>query len=290
MSTIAKDKSPLASAAWLKKHLHDSGLRLVDLRWYLQGKSGREEYEKGHIPGAVFVDLERDLTAPYGPGRHPVPSPEQFSEAMQAAGISDDSRVLVYDDSGGSIAARLWFLLELYGHVGQARVLDGGLQAWIAAGGELSAASPPVERGSFGVKPMRRSLLDKHQVERLRNRRNAVLLDARAPERYRGDSEPVDSRPGHIPGAKNAPWPGNLEDGAFKRPAALRKQYRALGVNEKSEVIAYCGSGVTACHDLLALQLAGVPSRRVHLYEGSWSDWSRDPFRPIATGSEPGSR
>jgi len=283
MSTIARE-GPLVSAAWLKKHLRSRKLRIVDLRWYLQGKDGRTEYAKGHIPGAVFADLERDLTAPNGPGRHPVPSPEQLTEAMRAAGISDDTSVIIYDDLGGSIAARLWFLLELYGHKGQARILDGGLQAWTAAGGALSAELPKVPRGRFSAKAMRRSLLDKHDVERLRTQRDVVLLDARAPERFRGDSEPIDARPGHIPGARNAPWPQNLEGGLFKTPAALRSQYRALGVGGQTEIVAYCGSGVTACHDLIALQLAGVPAKRVHLYEGSWSDWSRDPFRPAATG------
>lgn len=281
---------PLVSATWLKKHLKDRKLRVVDVRWYLQGKDGREEYAKGHIPGAVFVDLEGDLTARYGPGRHPVPSPEQLDEAMQAAGISDDSIVVAYDDAGGSIAARLWFLFELYGHGGQVLVLDGGLQAWTSEGGALSTDEAAPKRGDFKARAMKRSVLDKHQVERRRGQRGVVLLDARAPERYRGDLEPVDARPGHIPGAKNAPWAANLENGRFKDRAALRKQYAALGVGGDAEAIFYCGSGVTACHDLLALEVAGFPAKRTHLYEGSWSDWAKDPFRPAAVGEEAAKR
>ncbi|MBS2031108.1 MAG: sulfurtransferase [Deltaproteobacteria bacterium] len=278
--------SPLANVGWLQKHLRDKKLRVVDFRWYLQGKEGATEYAAGHIPGAVFVDLELDLTPKHGPGRHPAPSPEQFTEAMQAAGINDDTRVIVYDDVGGSIAARLWFLFELYGRPGQAQVLDGGLQAWVAAGGELETAMPQHARGDFEAQGMRRSLLDKHDVERLRRAKDVLLLDARAAERYRGDVEPVDARPGHIPGAKSAPWSQNLADGRFKSAKELRAQYKKLGVGPKTEVVAYCGSGVTACHDLIALQLAGVSAKRVHLYEGSWSDWARDPFRPAVLGEE----
>ena len=278
--------SPLASVSWLNKHLRDKKLRVVDFRWYLQGKEGRTEYAAGHLPGAVFVDLEHDLTPAYGPGRHPAPSPEQFAEAMQAAGINDDTRVVIYDDAGGSIAARLWFLFELYGHAGQSQVLDGGLQAWVAAGGELETNEPQPARGHFSVKSMRRSLLHKHDVERMRKAKDVLLLDARAAERYRGDVEPVDARPGHIPGAKNAPWSANLVDGRFKSPKELRAQYKKLGVTAKTQVVAYCGSGVTACHDLIAMELAGIPAKRVHLYEGSWSDWARDPFRPATIGDE----
>jgi thiosulfate/3-mercaptopyruvate sulfurtransferase len=279
--------APLVSPQWLKQHLTDKRLRVVDLRWYLQGKDGREEYAKGHLPGAVFVDLHHDLTAPNGPGRHPVPSPAQLAEAMESAGISDATQVVVYDDAGGSIAARLWFLLELYGHKGQAHVLDGGLQAWEGAGFPVTTEVPQPPRGRFTPGAMRRSLLDKHAVERLRGKKGILLLDARAPERYRGDVEPVDARPGHIPGARNAAWADNLLAGRFKPRSDLRRHYQALGLGPADEVIVYCGSGVTACHDLLALQLAGIPSRRVHLYEGSWSDWARDPFRPAATGEEP---
>jgi len=282
----ARNRShPLVDAAWLKKHLHQQAVRVVDVRWHLQGVDGREAYARGHVPGAVFVDLDGELSAPHGPGRHPLPSPEQLAEAMQAAGIDDDTQVIAYDDAGGSIAARLWFLLELYGHAGQVRVLDGGLDAWTAAGGALTPEVPTLSRGAWTPGPMRRQIVDAHAVERLRHKRGVVLLDARAAERYRGDTEPVDARAGHIPGARNAPWSENLSDGKFKSPAELRARYRALGAGPTAEVVAYCGSGVTACHDLLALELAGFPARRLHLYEGSWSDWSRDPFRPAAVGA-----
>jgi thiosulfate/3-mercaptopyruvate sulfurtransferase len=285
MPKLKRAASPLISAAELLARLGAPDLRVVDLRWYLSGKDGREEYQQGHIAGAVFVDLHHDLTAPSGPGRHPVPSPEQFADVMAGAGVGDDTAVVVYDDAAGSIAARLWWLMELYGHPGQCQVLDGGLPAWVAAGGAVDALAPQVARAAFTPRGLKRSVLDKHAVERLRRQEHVVLLDARAPERFRGDLEPVDSRPGHIPGARNAAWAGNTRDGRFLSPAELRKRYQALGLHFRDdEALLYCGSGVTACHDLLALELAGFPRARTHLYEGSWSDWSRDPYRPVELG------
>ncbi len=275
--------APLVSADWLRLHLNDPPVLVIDLRWYLDGRSGRDAYAQGHIPGAIFVDLEREITAPRGPGRHPIPAPAQFGAAMRRAGVSHDSRVIVYDDQGGSIAARLWWLLRFYGHPAAA-VLDGGLHAWTTAGGSLSVAQTQVPTGDFQAESRPGMVVDKHRVDRIRRQPEARLLDARAPERYRGEVEPVDPRKGHIPGALNAPWASNLRGGKFRSPAELRRKYEALGIRDDTLTVVHCGSGVTACHDILALALAGF---RAQLYEGSWSDWSRDESLPIATGAEP---
>jgi thiosulfate/3-mercaptopyruvate sulfurtransferase len=274
---------PLVAADWLRFHLDAPRLHVLDLRWYLDGRSGRQAYEEGHIPGAVFVDLEREITAPRGPGRHPIPAPAQFGAAMRRAGVSRNTSVVVYDDLHGSVAARLWWLLRFYGHP-EVAVLDGGLHAWQAAGGTLSTALPRIQTGDFEAESRPGQVVDKHFVDRFRRRADGRLLDARVGERYRGEVEPLDPRKGHVPGAVNAPWPGNLRAGKFLSPAELKRKYQALGVTEKTAVVVYCGSGVTACHDLLGLELAGFHGQ---LYEGSWSDWSRDPSLPTATGSEP---
>jgi thiosulfate/3-mercaptopyruvate sulfurtransferase len=271
---------PLVDAAWLATHRHDSDVRVIDLRWYLSGKNAADEYAKGHVPGAVRIDLEHDITARKGPGRHPIPGGGQLERAMRRAGVSQTTKVVVYDDAGGSIAARLWFLLHLFGH-SRVAVLDGGLAGWTAAGGELSTEVPEYPEGDFtAAPPDSDAVVDKDAV----HERDAavVLIDARAAERYRGESEPIDARPGHIPGAVNAPWAGNLDAGRFMSPEKLRERFAALGVNNGSEAIVYCGSGVTACHDMLAMELAGFA--RPKLYEGSWSDWARDESLPAAKG------
>lgn len=264
---------PLVDAAWLREHLEDRDVRVIDFRWYLQGRSGLEEYGRGHIPGAVFVDLEH-VTGKQGGGRHPLPTPAQFEEAMQAAGVDGGTTVVAYDDAGGSVASRLWFLLGYFGHRAQA-VLDGGLQAW---GGPLTQETPGVARGRF-----RAQAPDESRVlhfDAVRNLRGVPLIDARAGERYRGEKEPVDPKAGHIPGAVNAPFMENLErDGRFKPAAVLRERYTRLGAQDGA--VFYCGSGVNATHDVLAMAIAGLPGAR--LYAGSWSDWSnRD--APVATG------
>jgi thiosulfate/3-mercaptopyruvate sulfurtransferase len=267
---------PLVSAEWLRDHLGDSDLRVIDFRWYLVGRNGRDEYLRGHIPGAVFVALD-DVTGE-GSGRHPLPTPGQFEAAMRAAGVNNRTRVVVYDDAGGSVAARLWFLLRWFGHEGQA-VLDGGLKAW----GEPVETEVIVAPGDFSARmPDRSRILD---FEDVRGLNGVPLLDTRAGERYRGETEPVDPKAGHIPGARSAPWAGNLrEDGRFKSRQELQERFRELGVEAGQGVVAYCGSGVNACHNLLALELAGIDDAR--LYAGSWSDWShRD--APVATGPDP---
>ena len=269
---------PLVSADWLRDHLGDDDLRVIDFRWYLTGRTGRDEYWRGHIPGAVFVEL--DDVKGEGSGRHPLPTGEQFEAAMRGAGVSDSTRVVVYDDEGGSVAARLWFLLRWFGHEGQA-VLDGGLKAW---GEPVVTDAPQVVRGDLTVRPPDRSkVLDFEEMQRLDG---VPILDTRAGERYRGETEPVDPKAGHIPGARSAPWMGNLrDDGRFKSKEELRERFRGLGVKAGQGVVAYCGSGVNACHNLLALELAGVHDAR--LYAGSWSDWSRRDA-PVATGPDGG--
>jgi thiosulfate/3-mercaptopyruvate sulfurtransferase len=268
---------PLVDADWLRAHLHDPDLRVIDFRWYLLRRNGREEYERGHIPGAVIVDLE-SVTGKEGGGRHPLPTAGQFEEEMRRAGVSSNTRVVVYDDAAvAPTASRLWFLLGLFGHRAQA-VLDGGLQAW---GSPLDTRTANVQRGSFkAAAPEMARVLDCEAVSKV----SAVpVIDARAGERYRGETEPIDPKAGHIPGAQNLPYTENLApDGRFKSPGELRRQFEALGVRDGA--VFYCGSGVNATHHLLAMEIAGLPNAR--LYAGSWSDWSNRDL-PVATGEQP---
>ncbi len=275
---------PIVGPPWLAEHYDE--VVVADVRWYLDGRPGYDAYMKRHLPDAVFVDLDRCLSAPSSveEGRHPLPAPVVFAAAMAALGISDTSTVVAYDDDGGRMAARLVWLLRATGHT--ASLLDGGIDAWPG----------PFERGPFETGPSedRPALGDaagfrvaSWPTNRLATAEEVtsatVVLDARAPERYRGEVEPVDARAGHIPGAKNAPTAGNLdENGRFKSRQALRATYQALGVEPAGSPVVYCGSGVTACHDLLALELAGFNDGR--LYPGSWSQWSASPARPIETG------
>lgn len=267
---------PLVAADWLRHHRADPDVRVIDFRWYLMGRKGQDEYVRGHIPGAVFVDLE-SITGKEGAGRHPLPSREQFEREMRRAGVDSDTKVVVYDDEGGSVAARLWCLLGWFGHRSQA-VLDGGLQAW---GGELEAATTRAPEGNFEAGEM--DLSNLVDFAAVRGLRDVPLFDARAPERYRGDTEPVDPKAGHIPGALSRPWKENLRpDGRFKSASVLRRSFIEFGAEHGA--IAYCGSGVTSCHHILAMEIAGIPNAR--LYAGSWSDWSRRDA-PVAIGAEP---
>jgi thiosulfate/3-mercaptopyruvate sulfurtransferase len=271
----------------LARLLAAGDVRVVDVRWKLGDPSaGANAYAAGHVPGAIFADVERDLASEAGErGRHPLPSAEAFAATAARLGIGDGTRVVAYDDMGGATAARLWFLLRYFGHETGA-VLDGGIQAFVAAGNALDVVTPSYPRPEppFRPEPRPEMVLDKSGVVAWLARPGTRLLDARAPERYRGEVEPIDPRAGHIPGAVNAPFAGNLTEGRFLPPEALRARYAALGAEAAggAETAVYCGSGVTACHDLLALALAGNEAAR--LYAGSWSEWARGPDAKVAIG------
>ena len=257
---------------------------LLDVRWRLGGPPGRELYDAAHIPGAAFVDLDKDLAAPPSAGgRHPMPAATDFEQAMRLAGVSDGQPVVVYDDADSTAAARAWWLLRYFGHR-SVRVLDGGFQAWTAAGHPVEPGlARPRATGDFTARPGQLGLLDADGAASIA--RDGVLLDARAGERYTGESELVDPVAGHIPGAVSAPTAQNVNpDGTFLVPADLAARFTALGATGDRPVAAYCGSGVTAAHEVLALTLAGVPAA---LYVGSWSNWITDPARPVATGTSP---
>ena len=258
----------------------------MDVRWYLDGRRGRAAYEAGHIPTAVWADLDQDLAGPPVPrlGRHPLPHPEHFAAAMGRLGIAEGTPVIAYDDASGSIAARLWWMLKTLGQ--PVAVLDGGLAAWpgpLAAGPEWPA---PVRRAVRDWPPG--AAVDTVEVDRLRQDVSAVVIDARAPERYRGDSEPLDARPGHIPGARNHPWTANLDaDGRMLPAESLRRRLAEVGVGTgPGTVVSSCGSGVTACYNLLAMEVAGLGGGV--LYPGSWSAWAATAELPAAAGAQPG--
>ena len=270
---------PFVDAAWLRANL--AGVVVADVRWQLQGPSGREEYEAGHIPGAVFVDLDVDLADITTPdqGRHPLPAPEAFAAAMGRLGIGDADAVVAYDAAGGIFAARLAWMLRGIGH--PAAVLDGGITAW---GAPLDAgAGPARQAASFTPVPWPADAVASLD-EAAAAGTGCVVVDARAPERYRGEAEPVDPRAGHIPGAVNVPCMAHLDSRGALLPAdALRDQFAAVGVTSADGAIAYCGSGVNACHSLLVMEHAGLGRGR--LFPGSWSAWSNRPDRPAATGT-----
>jgi len=260
---------------------------VLDVRWGLTGPPGRERYDAGHIPGAQFVDLETDLSGPADPaqgGRHPLPDPDRFTAAMRRVGVGASSSVVVYGEADGYGAARAWWCLRYFGHPA-VRVLDGGFPAWVAAGLPVETGATDVTPGDFEARPGGMPLLD--AVAAAERARDGVLLDARAAERYRGETEPIDPVAGHIPGAVNAPADENVApSGSFRTPEELRARFAALGLKPgESRVGVYCGSGVSAAQQVLALELAGI---RAALYVGSWSDWVSDRSRPIATGPDPG--
>lgn len=258
---------------------------LLDVRWKLGDPNGHRHYLAGHLPGAVYVDLETELAAPATPadGRHPLPSADALRAAARRWGIRAGDLVVAYDDVGGTSAARAWWLLR-WGGSDEVRLLDGGPGAWTAAGGALDTGEVTPEPGDVELRPGALPVAGIDDVPGLAA--DGVLLDARAAERYRGEVEPVDPRAGHIPGALSAPTTDNLDPtGRFRAPDDLRARFAALGADAGRPVGVYCGSGVTAAHEVAALAVAGIDAV---LYPGSWSQWSADPDRPAATGPEPG--
>jgi thiosulfate/3-mercaptopyruvate sulfurtransferase len=280
-------RSPIIDAATLLGMIDDPTLRIVDCRWYLGKPSeGRAAFDAGHLPGAIHLDLDSDLADHDGfgaPGRHPLPSPAAFAERLARAGIGDEHLVVAYDDVGGWVAARLWWMLDALGH-GEVAVLDGGIAAWIAAGGATTKDLPDWPRAELHLGEAWTGVISREELrERLGS---VVLLDARAAPRYRGETEPVDPVAGHIPTALNAPVDGNLADGRFRPADQLAERFRDLGADGRSgPVVTSCGSGTSALHHAIAMRLAGLPDPI--LYVGSYSDWSRS-GEPVATGPEPG--
>ncbi|MFF0146262.1 thiosulfate/3-mercaptopyruvate sulfurtransferase [Amycolatopsis sulphurea] len=259
---------------------------VLDVRWRLGGPPGAESYREGHVPGAVFTDLDTVLAAPSGEGgRHPLPEAADLQRALRKAGVRTGQPVVVYDDADGSVAARAWWLLRWAGHR-EVAVLDGGYAAWQAEGHPVTTEMPSPEPGNIEVRPGAMPVLTANAAAALA--REGVLFDARAHVRYTGETEPIDPRAGHIPGAVSAPTSEHTGvDGRWRSPGELAERFAALGLSADAPVGAYCGSGVTASSVVLALEVAGhaVPAA---LYAGSWSHWSRDPERPAATGSDRG--
>lgn len=278
----------LITADALQARLDQPDLLILDCRFALDDPGyGRRSYAAGHIAGAQFADLERDLSGPIHKGvsgRHPLPEPAQLLARLRAWGLNDNSTVAVYDDGPGTFAARAWWLLAWLGKREGVYLLDGGLRAWREAGFDLTPALSNPAPGNFAGQADARLLVDASQLQQLLADPQLTLLDARALPRFRGEVEPLDPVAGHIPGARCAPCTDNLDSsGRFLPAPQLRQRFAAqLGERPASELVAYCGSGVTACHNLFALCLAGYPL--APLYAGSWSEWITDPARPVATG------
>ena len=274
---------PIISVAELAAQMDDAALRVVDCRWYLgEPDRGRAAFDAGHLPHAVYASLDEHLSGTEGPGRHPLPHPDVFARSMAALGIDHSHRVVTYDDRGGAVAARLWWMLRAQGFA-RVHVLDGGITAWTAAGLPVTEiVGEPFRVEPFSSVPWTGIVTLDDVVSRAPAN---ALVDVRAPERYRGDSEPVDARAGHIPGAISLPLTDNLDDSTrLLGASAIRDRFASAGIDGGTHVIAQCGSGVTACHLILAAEVAGLPSP--DLYVGSWSEWSSTD-RPVATGPTP---
>ncbi|MFC5834813.1 sulfurtransferase [Nonomuraea insulae] len=252
----------------------------LDVRWALATGPDRAGYEKGHLPGARFVDMDADLADPPGAGgRHPLPAAERFTQAMRRAGVSNDTPVVCYDAGPALSAARAWWLLRHFGHA-DVRILDGGYAAWVAAALPVTTGDVTVPLGDFAVSASRAATIEAGDVLGFAGS-GGLLLDARDTERYLGRTEPVDPIAGHIPGAVSAPTTENTTtSGTFHDPSALRDRFTALGASDDRRIAVYCGSGVTAAHQIAALEAAGYQAA---LYPGSWSHWITDPSRPVAT-------
>ncbi|WP_370619395.1 sulfurtransferase [Mumia sp. Pv 4-285] len=275
---------PVVTVGDLALMLAAQDVVVLDVRYALGGAPGREEYDAGHVPGAAYVDMDTELADPPGDGtrgRHPLPDPARFAAAMRVHGVRGGTPVVVYDAADGTSAARAWWLLTYHGHP-DVRLLDGGYAAWVAAGEPTSSDPPSPEPGDFVAEPGHLPLVDAAGAARVA--REGVLLDARVAERYRGEVEPIDPVAGHVPGAVSAPTFANVDaDGRWRAGGELADRFAGLGAVAGVEVAAYCGSGVTAAHEVLALRRAGVDAA---LYAGSWSEWVSDPDRPVATGVE----
>lgn len=276
----------LIDTATLHAHLNDPDWIVIDCRFNLMDtEAGRQAYMEGHLPGAHYAHLDEDLSSSITPttGRHPLPDPAQLAQKLSEWGIDNHTQVVAYDDMGGMLAAaRLWWLLRWLGHEAVA-VLDGGLAAWRRAELPLTTATPTARPAAFEARPDDRLWLTAAQIQALS--KEEQLVDARAAARYRGEMEPIDPVAGHIPGAINLPTEDNLTtDGHFQPADALRTRFLAvLAGRSPTAVVHHCGSGLTACHNLLAMEAAGLNGSR--LYAGSWSEWIRDPSRPVATGA-----
>lgn len=273
--------SNLINPEQLKARLSEERIRIVDVRFDLKDPAaGRKAYETAHIPGAVYLDLDEDLSsspAKHG-GRHPLPDMQAFARKLERSGISNSDHVVVYDDSAGVYAGRLWWMLRYVGH-DAVQVLDGGLSAWTGAGFEVSDGVPDLNEGVFTLNLRSEMLVDVKYILRNLDNPNVLLVDARGSERYSGEHEPLDPVGGHIPGALNRPYTENLQDGRYKSAAALKEEFGELELDEAEELILYCGSGVSANHNLIALEEAGIKNAK--LYVGSWSDWSSYKTNPV---------
>jgi thiosulfate/3-mercaptopyruvate sulfurtransferase len=281
--------SPLIDVATLARNRARPDWIVVDCRFTLtQPAAGRVAYDKGHIPGARYAHLDDDLSGKPGPaeGRHPLPEPAAFAATLGAWGIGPGDTVVAYDEGSGAIAARLWWLLRWVGHE-RCAVLDGGFAAWLEAGQTVEQVAPTIVARRYPAREPRRDLVVTTGNIAARQAAGAVLVDARAAPRYRGEQETIDPVAGHVPRARNRPFSSNVTTtGRFRPPAELRQELlELLAGRAPSDLIAMCGSGVTACHLLVAMEAAGLPGGQ--LYPGSWSEWIRDPARPIATGAEP---
>ena len=278
----------LAGTGDLSGHLDDPDWIVFDCRHDLAApERGRAEYAQSHIPGARFLHLDEDLSAPKTGknGRHPLPDPERLAEKLGRAGVDSRKQVIAYDAQGGMVAARLWWLLRWLGHLPVA-VLDGGWTQWVAEGRQQTADVPRPQPGRFEGRARNDCWVGPHFVREHLGDETTVLVDARAPDRFRGQNETIDPVGGRIPYARNRPYRDNLDaSGRFKTPEALNAEFKALlGKTGPRQAVNYCGSGVSACHNLLAMEVAGLPGAR--LYPGSWSEWSADPSRPVASGEQ----
>lgn len=282
---MAKSNRPIIQVETLAAHLQDPEWVIVDCRFDLMNPTaGGDAYRNGHIAGAFYTDLDRDLAGPadyHSGGRHPLPRADDLARLFGSWGLTPGKQLVAYDDAAGAVAARLWWLLRWFGHE-RVAILDGGLQAWLAAGNTLDTAQPAVHTGRYDGTPGHMKVIDADGVTTGLAADQLILLDARAPARFRGQQEPLDPVAGHIPGAVNVPFQDNLTaEGRFRPAAELRAHYQEiLASRSTAETACMCGSGVTACHTLIALEHAGLPG--ASLYVGSWSDWISIDARPIA--------